>query len=308
MDCRQALQILDFEDPRADGLPSEVCSVEERAAAEAHLESCPGCARTVRNRGDLDQTIGRMMRSVPIPRGAQQRLLARLSETAAVTTTSKNGEPGHPVASGASGSNGVAAGDLPSVVSAGVPRISRVLSRRRLLKSLVPLVACAVALVGFFGVVWLFTPRWTVDDISQSMARIDFQQLQTLEDFRGKAAAGHLPEESGWQQLQWACGRRAKGLPLASSAIAVYGFTIPETHGHSAINGLIAVIPQNLIRDRPAAGSLSVAAPIGGYLPARIGESSCVAWWEGDVVCVCLIQGGADSLSILQNALAEPAA
>jgi hypothetical protein len=304
MDCRQALQILDFEDQRADGLPSEVCSVEERATAEAHLESCPACARTARNRRDLDRTIGQVMRSVQIPRGAQQRLLASLSETATLETASKDDESGRRLTLNTSAR---AEGHL-TVASERPSKTPRVLSRRRLLKGLVPLAACAVALVGFFGVVWLFTPRWTVDDIAGSMAQLDFQELQTLGDFSGKAAVDDLPEESGWQQLQWACGRHPKGLPLASRVIAVYGFTIPATHGHSAINGLIAVIPQNLIRDRLLAGSLSVAAPIGGYLPARIGESSCVAWRQGNVVCVCLIQGGADSLSILQNALAEPAA
>jgi hypothetical protein len=304
MDCRQALQILDFEDPNADGLPSDVCSAEERAAAEAHLESCPGCARTVRNRRDLDRTIGGVMRSVQIPRGAQQRLLARLTETAALETASKDDESARPITRKASA---IAEGDL-ALASDSVLKTPRALSRRRLLKSLVPLAACAVvALVGFFGVVWVFMPRWTVDDISQSMAQLDFQQLQTLGDFRGNAAARPLPEESG--KLQWDCGRQARGLPLAPSVIAVYGFTIPETHGHSAIKGLIAVIPQkNLVRNRQVASSLSDAAPIGGYLPTQIGESSCVAWRQGDVVCVCLIQGGADSLSILQNALAEPAA
>ncbi len=80
MDCRQALQILEFNDSDAGGLPSEVYSADDRAAAEAHLESCPACARTVQNRRELDRSIGQVMRSVQIPRGAQQRLLARLSE------------------------------------------------------------------------------------------------------------------------------------------------------------------------------------------------------------------------------------
>ena len=39
----------------------------------------PSCARTVRNRRELDRTIGRVMRTVAIPRGAQQRLLAHKS-------------------------------------------------------------------------------------------------------------------------------------------------------------------------------------------------------------------------------------
>ena len=56
------------------------------------------------------------------------------------------------------------------------------------------------------------------------------------------------------------------------------------------------------------AASLATAAPTGSYLSARIGDSMCVAWQEGDVVCVCLVKGGADSLEALQNALGEPAA
>jgi hypothetical protein len=313
MDCRQVLQILDFEDRNSEGLPLEIrsaefCSVDERAAAEAHLESCPTCARLIRSCRDLDRTIGGVMRSVPIPRGAQQRLLARLSEAAA--SGANAGDPDHAYSFDAEEPVTTSpAVDAPLSVPARAPTTPARFSRRQLLKALPPLAVCVVvAMAGFFGVVWFFTPRWTVDDISKSLAEIDLQSLHSLADFSGKASAAHLAEESGWQQLQWPEGRRAKGLPLAPSVIAVYGFTLPETRGHAAISGLIAVIPQNLVRTPPAADSLAVAIPDGAYLPAKIGESSCVAWRQGDVVCVCLIQGGGDSLSTLQNALAEPAA
>jgi hypothetical protein len=327
MDCRHALQILDLQDQLADGLPSEVFPTEERAEAEAHLESCQACARTVLNRRELDRTIGRVMRAVQIPRGAQQRLLARISEIETVDCGEGSGQPMAPLVmtTGGSGldvfhsndedlarnseSSSAAPTPLPTVRPARPFGVSGRASRRRFLRAGVLLAVCSVvALVGFFGVVWLFAPRWSVDDVSQAMAEIDFETLGALGNFAGNGAAADLASESGWQRLKWPCGRQAKGLPIAPNLIAVYGFDVPETRGSAAIRGLIAVIPRRLIRSAPAADSLATASPTGGYLQARIGESVCVAWQQGDFVYVCLIRGGADSLGTLQSALGEPAA
>jgi hypothetical protein len=313
MDCRQALQILEFDAGDAGDSLAEIYSAEERAAAEAHLESCPACARTVHSRRDLDRSIGQVMRAVPIPRGAQQRLLARLSEMETADADTDAG-PTAVVLAGAPESNGAPSDGegagrngqpLPSTAPLAKPprpiQITGRASRRRFLKRLVPLTAClAVALVGFFGVVWIFTPSFSVEDVSKSLAKVDFESLGKLSDFKGKDAS--LPSE--WERL---CGTKAKGLPLAPNVIAVYGFDIPNTRRTGAVRGLIAVIPLARIRKRPTADSLATA-PSSDYLEARIGTGSvCVAWQQGDVVCVCLIQGP-DSLSTLQGVLQQPSA
>jgi hypothetical protein len=63
------------------------------------------------------------------------------------------------------------------------------------------------------------------------------------------------------------------------------------------------------MRAPPAARSLSEGDP-SDYLPAQIGEGEAVsvAWTDGDVVYVCLVEGGADSLDTLKQLLGAPAA
>jgi len=311
MDCRQALQILEFDAGDAGDSLAEVYSAEERAAAETHVESCPACARTVQHRRDLDRSIGQVMRAVPIPRGAQQRLLARLSELETADSGTDAGRTAVvPAGAGGeeAGRNGQPSPSTASLVEPARPiQATRRASRRRFLKSLVPLTAClVVALVGFFGVVWYFTPRWSVDDVSGALAEVDFGSLGSLADFKGSDAVAHFPSEPGWERLDWKCGTLAKGLPFAPNVIAVYGFDIPKTRHTGAVRGLIAVIPRNRIRNVPQADSLATASI--EYLEARIGTGSvCVAWQQGDVVCVCLIQGP-DSLSTLQGVLQQPSA
>jgi hypothetical protein len=258
------------------------------------------------------------MREVPVPRGAQQRLLAQISELEAAEAAETGAGTGQRLGAGeiaaaepsvSALSDGPLSRDGRPTSSAkvlGKPSISRV-SRRRFLRGLVPVAACAVAMLGFFGVVWLFTPRWTVDDISKSLAEIDFQTLGALGDFTGKDTLA-LPKESGWDRLKWEGVPPAKGLPVAADLIAVYGFVVPPTRHNGPVNGLIAVIPKRLVRNPPPAGSLAAASLTSGYLQARIGESVSVAWQQGDFVCVCLIQGGPDSLSTLQAMLQQPSA
>jgi hypothetical protein len=319
MDCRQALQILEFDDRQPDGVPSEVCSADERALAEAHLETCPVCARTVQHRRELDRTIGDVMRAVPIPRGAQQRLLARLAELGTADAGTEAGQPAAVSSRAtsdlgelhAAGDNAPRNGQLSSIRPAKPIGTPRVASRRKFLKRLVLVGTCvAVALVGFFGVVSFFMPRWSVDEISRDLAKLDFGDLNALSDFTGTGAAASLPSEPGWDRLQWKCGKKPKGLPLGRGMIAVYAFEIPKTHRSGEVRGLIAVIPRSQVRDRLSAYSVATAAPTGEYMEARIGESVCVAWQEqeGKVVYVCLIRGGADALSTLQGVLEPPSA
>ncbi len=322
MDCRRTLEVLEFDAAPAEEFPVEVFSAEERAAAEAHLETCPACARAVESRRQLDRTIGDVMRAVPIPRGAQQRLLAQLAEleaaegaTAASQTklahASSNGQLAQgPESGGGQGTVGAGECTAPLKPARWVDWKDPV-SRRRFLKRLVPVAASLViALGGFFGVVRYFMPSWSVGEVSDALAKVDFDRLPDLPNFTGKDALSRFTEEPGWDRLQWRCGREAKGLPLASDVIAVYGFEIPKSRrpGSEAVRGLIALIPLSKVRNVPAANSLAMATPTSGYVQAQIGESIAVAWQQGDAVCVCLIRGDANSLSTLQGMLEQPAA
>jgi hypothetical protein len=299
MDCRRALEILEFSDRESDGAPADFCSAEDRGAAEAHLESCAACAQTVGNCRQLDRAIGQVMRAVPIPRGAQQRLLARLAEVETDAVVNGSNTAG----SGATAGNGLAGEKPPATATPARP--SALPSRRRFLRGLIPAVAClSVASVAFFGVVWMFSPRWTVDQVSKELAKLDFDSLETLANFTG----GDPQLPSGWDRPHLLRGGQAKGLPAAPNVIAVYSFDIPKNRRHGAARGLLAVIPRNRVRNQPEADSLSRASATSEYVDARLGESVCVAWQEGNVVCVCLIQGGPDSLSTLQGILEQPSA
>jgi hypothetical protein len=182
-------------------------------------------------------------------------------------------------------------------------------SRRRVMTRLVPAAAClAVAIVGFFGAVWLLTPRWTVDDIRIQLAAIDFETLQALPKFHGATVAASLPADAAWQNLGWYGDQVPRSLsgPSGRHAVAVYGFRFRDKR-HRWIGGLLAIAQRSCVPNPPT--ELSIAyAPNPEYVSAKIGESVSVAWTSGDVVCVCLVQGGPDSLALLQDLLSAPAA
>jgi hypothetical protein len=272
------------------------------AAAEAHLAGCCRCAAIVENRRRLDRKIGRALRTVDLPRGGRQRLLAQLAalETAADDADLAMNTNNQPAA--AQGTAGIA--HVAKSPMAGPPR-----RQRPLWRGLVPVAAClVVAAVGFFSVIWLMTPRWSVEEVRLELAKINFDSLDSLRDYNGEAVANHLPADPGWQKLEWRFGKSAKGLPVGSNPhqFAVYGFVIPGRQ-RRPISGLLAVIPRHRMRALPEAQSLS-EAPASDYLPAGIGESVGVAWTDGDVVYVCLVEGGADSLDILKRILGASAA
>ncbi len=179
---------------------------------------------------------------------------------------------------------------------------------RRWTRRLVPVAAClVVAAIGFFSVIWLMTPRWTVADISQQLARIDFTTLDTLREFGGDPKASQLPDPA-WQKLDWTCHKIAKGWPDAGRhQFAVYGFVLPGRQRHP-VRGLLAVIPRGQMRSPPGEQSVLTAQRFGDYLSAQIGESVSVAWTENDLVYVCVIEGGGESLSTLTQILGPSAA
>ena len=117
------------------------------------------------------------------------------------------------------------------------------------------------------------------------------------------------PESRAWKEID-NCARRKLPKALADSAnghpLAVYGFVVPIRQ-RQPIRGLLAVVPRRLLRVPPPAESLS-AAPSSGYVAARIGDSVSVAWSEGDVVYICLVEGGEDSLAALRQVLGASSA
>jgi hypothetical protein len=173
---------------------------------------------------------------------------------------------------------------------------------------LLPVAACGtVAAIGFFSVIWLLTPRLSVEDVRQRLAKIDFASLDALRDFEGGRTASRLPTDPAWKKLQWSCRQIAKGLTDSKGhEFAVYGFLIPGRQRH-VTHGLLAVIPLRQMRAPPTGDSLATAAS-SEYLSAQIGESQSVSWTEDGVVYVCLVEGGEDSLSILRQILNASAA
>jgi hypothetical protein len=290
MDCRIALEILDCQRTGPSGLPDG-----DLAAAESHVTECRRCRVIVKNRRALDRKIGRVMRSVDVPRGAQEKLVARLSALESVAQACE--APAE--------ERGVAA---EPATAAPAPAEGLRQPRRRLPRGLLPVAACAaVAAIGFFSVIWVLTPRFSVEDVRERLTQIDFASLDSLRDFKGERTASRLPTDPAWKKLQWSCRQIAKGLTDSRGhEFAVYGFLIPSRQRH-VTHGLLAVIPLRQLRAPPTAVSLATAQP-SEYLPAQIGESVSVSWTDGEVVYVCLIEGGEDSLPTLRQMLGESAA
>jgi len=313
MDCRRVLEILDGMGLAANDLPES-----DLAAAEEHLASCPQCEAISRNRRQLDRRIGRTLRAVEIPWAARQELMAQIARM-----------EGPAVKAGAARSNSCesASADAEIFAAAGTRGDDQTLRqrgtsesgsadairlpRRRFTKGLIVAVASLlVGAISVFTATWLLTPRWTVEEVTRELARIDFRSLQALPEFNGGKVAASLPSEPAWQNLDWSCDRVAKGLPATAGhhQMALYGFAIRQRH--RSISGLLAVLPRSHVRRPPAAQSLAETSP-DAYVEAAIagdGDAVAVAWTSGDVVYVCLIQGGADSLELLQRRVDAPPA
>jgi hypothetical protein len=304
MDCRTVLEILDCQ-----GTAAASALEGDLAVAEAHLTVCGRCREIVQKRRSLDRKIGRVLRAVDVPRGAQEQLIAKLSameraESADLRTARNRTDNGFaPIVQIANSTSGAAADQQVKSAAPLTPGPRR--ERRWLSRGVVPVAAClAVAAIGFYGAIWYLTPRWSLEEIRLQLARIDFASLDALRDFKGGAGA---PADPTWQKLQWRCEQIAKAWPDASGhQFAVYGFVLPGRQRH-AIRGLLAAIPRGQMRAPPTDLSL-MTAPSSDYLSAQIGESVSVSWTEGDVVYVCLVEGGEDSLTTLKQMLGASAA
>ena len=169
MDCRTALEILDC---KGDGVagPGEA----EVKAAQAHLVECPRCLVIAEGRRQLDRNVGRVMRAVHVPLDAQERLITKLvalesgaksAVAMAVSATATTGSVAEPC--------DVEHCDVVTVASPQPRPAVRPWTRK-----FAPVAAClVVAAIGFFSVIWLMTPRWTVPEVRQQLARIDFTTL-----------------------------------------------------------------------------------------------------------------------------------
>jgi hypothetical protein len=73
MDCKTARLFLDFARPGAAELPAA-----EADALEVHLAGCPDCEALARAERQADDHLGQAMRTVPVPEGLRDRVLARL--------------------------------------------------------------------------------------------------------------------------------------------------------------------------------------------------------------------------------------
>jgi hypothetical protein len=294
MDCRTALETLE-----CDGTGLTDVADADVKAAEAHLSECPRCQAILEGRRQLDRKIGRVMRSVEVPAGAKERLVAQLVDLESGATASFQesvAAVATPVPSAAFGEAVVARPINPTRPA------------RRVTSRLLPIAACvALAAIGFFSVIWLMTPRWTVAEVRQQLAQLDFGSLDSLREFRGDSAASQLPADLNWQKLDWSCHKIAKGWPGGGGhQFAVYGFVLPGRQ-HHAVRGLLAVIPRGQMRLPPDEQSLLTAQFV-DYLSAQIGESVSVAWTEDNEVYVCVIEGGEESLNTLLQILGPSAA
>lgn len=74
MECRDAQFYLRFRRPGRDELDTDIA-----AELDQHLAGCPHCASESRLLSSFDRAVGLAMRSVAIPGGLRERLVARIS-------------------------------------------------------------------------------------------------------------------------------------------------------------------------------------------------------------------------------------
>ena len=193
MDCRTALEILDCQGLGVADLPRE--DVREGLASgdrpgvnppEADLAAAvctPGRAAPpagrLWERLLLDRKIGRTLRAVNVPRDSLERLIAQLV-TLEAAAKGHDGCRKQPERGRHGGARPRAAG-IRSPDCDDLKRTGRTKNNAAVVAAdAVPIAACvALAAIGFFSVVWLLTPCVSIDDVSQQLARLDFESLET---------------------------------------------------------------------------------------------------------------------------------
>ena len=283
MDCRTALEILEAARPDSSDRDEP-----EVASASAHVETCPECEDRFVARQRFDRNLGCLMRDVAPPDGWKARLLASLdaAEIGLHEAAAGSGTASEPL--------GPESNQGPMMAAAQPDRQASAARRARLLA------AASLALGLLMAVTWIVahtvgTAGWTLAELRHD-ARAAYQQFEQLPRFEGTFEP-ELPE-FGWQTSRSIhISQPPRGFPpgAAPHAAAVYFFTVQGARGRP-VQGILLVTPRRLVADPPESSHFD-AQGIGS------GPYSAVAWTERDLVYVCVVEGGGNSLELLQRAL-----
>ena len=74
MECQHVQQLLAFVDRKCEEL-----DVSDRDAVQVHLENCPACAELAQAERHADDTLGAVLRDVPVPADLKQKVMNRLA-------------------------------------------------------------------------------------------------------------------------------------------------------------------------------------------------------------------------------------
>lgn len=264
MDCQTALDILEVDRPGDDDTERP-----EIAAATKHLDSCAECVSVVQSRQSFNDSVGRLIRDIPIPDGLEQRLLDNLAahDRSAVT---------------------------PAVSPASPKR-----SRRRWFVGTASAAVCLIAGVWIWYGMQPADTTLTLADVRRGFAA-EFDQIKLLPEFDRNFDAP-LPG------FEWKGGRivvdteRVNGYGEQSNGqhlAAVYRFRLADGR-RPAVHGALIVLRSS---------SVKVVHPDQHFSADRIayvGRFATVSWSnpQRGLIYVCVVPVNGDGLKRLQQAL-----
>jgi hypothetical protein len=270
MDCQTALDILEVVHPNGD-----TTETPEVVAATEHVDSCADCESIVQTRHSFDDSVGQLIRDIPVPAGLEQRLLDNL-----------------------------AAHDRSKVSQAAAPAKPK-RSRRRWLLGAVSAAACCVAGVWiWYGMQPVDSPQ-SLADVRRDFAA-EFDQVELLPQFDRNFDVPLLGYEwrSGRVVVDVSSvngyGEQADGQHLT----AVYSFRLADGR-RPAVRGALIVLREASVKAAPAHQHFSAGRI--EYVGRRF---ATVSWSDSSrgLVYVCVLPVDGDGLNRLQRALrVEPA-
>lgn len=297
MDCRTVLDLLE--------LPAPADPVDEadlrRAEALSHVAECPTCAATRGLRERFDRRIGRTLRDVPLPAGLRNDLLAALA--AAETDVPESAADGVPVANGAPVAVAEAVATIPTADRL-VPVATAPAGRRRWLRTLI-VGASVLAAAGVLGAIgW-----WRIRDAAEPVVDLAEvrRELAARFDELPQAETAGLAETIPLPTYAWPSRAvafdptaRAWTRPEGRTLGTVYRFEIREP-GRAPVSAAILALPADRVLPLPAARHLAATGT--EYVMTAEARFATAAWQDGDVVYVCLVRSGGDTLDRLRRAL-----
>lgn len=302
MDCSTALDILNGSVPASE---------EEWEAAALHLEACPECDEIFRRETDFDRQVTATMQAVAIPPGLKSSLLTALELAPAETSPQTDSPPAS-----------------PAVTPAPRPRFLR----DRWLPLTLAGSACVVAALAFLLFQQPEPPRFSLAELSETGAKLDWGQLPdfdgqvfsldtnsaendtvnnnlSLWQWKQTAELNFSPTARGWKPQG---GGGLLSLRPEPHLMAVYQFEVPLSRGPSpSARGLLLAVPI----DRLKTGGDAEPLPIQDHFTITnvryTGDNrfARVAWVEGNLVFICLVERPADAgdtLDVLFNILYGP--